>query len=129
MTFIRNADEDSDATESDGEEKEGSRSRSPSPSQGTNVDVKESKDSESVGQVELVPEVPDTADPELTLIYSPGATLARHVGRCIGKLVEVRIAAKYLTVHNKEVAARHLWGTDVYSVDSDCAALVAHAGT
>ena len=42
--------------------------------------------------------------------------------------VEVKIAREFLTLANKEVCCRRLWGTDVYTSDSDLVAVIQHAG-
>mmetsp|Transcript_2528 Transcript_2528/g.5261 ORF Transcript_2528/g.5261 Transcript_2528/m.5261 type:complete len:401 (-) Transcript_2528:375-1577(-) len=45
-----------------------------------------------------------------------------------GQLVEVRIPAEYITNSNRQVRARQLWGTDVYTDDSDLVAVLMHTG-
>ncbi|KAI3434832.1 hypothetical protein D9Q98_002887 [Chlorella vulgaris] len=42
--------------------------------------------------------------------------------------VEVRIPAHCLTSNNRHVRARQLWGTDVYTEDSDLVAVLMHCG-
>ncbi len=41
---------------------------------------------------------------------------------------QVRIPAHCLTSNNRHVRARQLWGTDVYTLDSNLAAAAVHAG-
>lgn len=40
----------------------------------------------------------------------------------MNKVIEVRIPSKFLTLRNKEVQRTQLWGTDVYTDDSDAVA-------
>ncbi|KAK3827408.1 MAG: hypothetical protein J3Q66DRAFT_434162 [Benniella sp.] len=59
--------------------------------------------------------------------YEPALLLPNLEGRenC---LVEVRIASPYLTYDNIKVKRRELWGTDIYTDDSDVVAMLIHAG-
>jgi hypothetical protein len=41
---------------------------------------------------------------------------------------QVRIPAHCLTSNNRHVRARQLWGTDVYTEDSDLVAVLMHCG-
>lgn len=64
---------------------------------------------------------------QMSIAYVPGGMMPK-LQRYLGKIIEVRIPAKYLTVKNREVSSKQLWGTDVYTDDSDavaskCAAL------
>lgn len=61
------------------------------------------------------------ATPIMNLLYMPGGSLP-HPLRLVGKVVDIRIPAKYLTTKNREVATRQVWGTDVYTEDSDIVA-------
>jgi hypothetical protein len=40
----------------------------------------------------------------------------------VNKVIEVRIPSKFLSLRNKEVQRTQLWGTDVYTDDSDAVA-------
>lgn len=42
--------------------------------------------------------------------------------------VQVRIAPQWMTNTNQQVRARQLWGSDVYTEDSDLVAALMHAG-
>lgn len=60
-------------------------------------------------------------------LYSPGIPWP-DLSPYLLHVVEVRIAREFLTLGNKEVMSRRLWGTDVYTSDSDLVAVVHHAG-
>ncbi|CAA0833970.1 Unknown protein [Striga hermonthica] len=45
-----------------------------------------------------------------------------------GPTLEVRIPAKHVTSTNRHVKSGRLWGTDVYTVDSDLVAVLMHIG-
>ncbi|KAF9362940.1 hypothetical protein BGX34_005218 [Mortierella sp. NVP85] len=59
--------------------------------------------------------------------YEPALLLPSLEGR-ENSLVEVRIASPYLTYDNIKVKRRELWGTDIYTDDSDVVAMLIHAG-
>jgi hypothetical protein len=63
----------------------------------------------------------DTSQPILTLIYFPGSSLP-NLSKYADSVIEVRIAAKFLTVRNREVFNRQLWGSDLFTDDSDLVA-------
>ncbi|KAF9183209.1 hypothetical protein BGZ51_004170 [Haplosporangium sp. Z 767] len=60
--------------------------------------------------------------------YDPAQLLPVLQGRenC---LLEVRVASSYLTFDNAKVKKRELWGTDVYTDDSDVVAMLIHSGS
>ena len=43
-------------------------------------------------------------------------------------LVQVKVHERNVSVNNVEVKARHLWGCDVYTDDSDVVAALMHCG-
>ncbi|XP_073129825.1 uncharacterized protein [Henckelia pumila] len=45
-----------------------------------------------------------------------------------GPTLEIRIPAEHVTATNRQVRGGQLWGTDVYTVDSDLVAVLMHAG-
>ncbi|KAG0056200.1 hypothetical protein BGZ83_006109 [Gryganskiella cystojenkinii] len=59
--------------------------------------------------------------------YDPTQLLPAMQGR-ENSLLEVRIASSYLTYDNIKVQKRELWGTDVYTDDSDIVAMLIHSG-
>eukprot|EP01083_Nonionella_stella_P260956 889166_1 len=63
----------------------------------------------------------------LSLLYVPGGMMP-SVASLVGKLIEIRIAAKYLTCRNKDVIKCQVWGDEVYTDDSDAVAILRHAG-
>ena len=72
---------------------------------------------------------PTSADePAASVVYIPGAvlpTLTKYVGR----LLEIRIACRYLSTRSKEVLTRQLWGGEgYYTDDSDAVCLLIHSG-
>eukprot|EP00854_Cymbomonas_tetramitiformis_P014459 gene14459-17089_t len=60
----------------------------------------------------------------------PLRDLHKHLGEGAeeGNTVEVRIPADLITSTNRQVRARQLWGTDVYTDDSDLVAVLMHTG-
>lgn len=60
----------------------------------------------------------------------PLRDLHKHLGEGAeeGNPVEVRIPADSITSTNRQVRARQLWGTDVYTDDSDLVAVLMHTG-
>jgi len=59
-------------------------------------------------------------------LYQPN--LAKPVQNKMNSLVEVLLPAKYLVSDCKTIKLRQLWGTDVYSDDSDLVAVLVHTG-
>ncbi|KAG0271278.1 hypothetical protein BGZ95_000921 [Linnemannia exigua] len=59
--------------------------------------------------------------------YDPAVLLPAMQGK-ENSLLEVRIASTYLTYDNVKVKKREVWGTDVYTDDSDVVAMLIHAG-
>jgi hypothetical protein len=57
----------------------------------------------------------------LIVAYQPGCGMPELKGE-VGKEIEIRVAAKYLSTKNKEVTTRQIWGTDLYTDDSDVVA-------
>ena len=60
-------------------------------------------------------------------LYNPGIPWP-DLSPYLQHVVEVRIAREFLILSNKEVSCRRLWGTDVYTSDSDLVAVIQHAG-
>ncbi|KAI9259364.1 histone deacetylation protein Rxt3-domain-containing protein [Sporodiniella umbellata] len=46
----------------------------------------------------------------------------------VNGLIEVRIPAKYLSFENAQVKKKAVWGTDIYTDDSDIVAMIIHSG-
>jgi len=65
--------------------------------------------------------------PQLLVLYTPGGALP-SLARYDQMLVEVRVQAKYLSTKNREVQRRQLWGSGVYTDDSDTVAVLMHSG-
>ncbi|KAG0299997.1 hypothetical protein BGZ98_009579 [Dissophora globulifera] len=59
--------------------------------------------------------------------YDPTLLLPGMQGK-ENSLLEVRIASVYLTYDNAKVKKREVWGTDVYTDDSDVVAMLIHGG-
>lgn len=66
-------------------------------------------------------------DDDSHLVYSPCVVLPDLAGR-LNSLVEVLLPPKYLVSDSKQVRLRQLWGTDVYTDDSDLVAVLVHMG-
>eukprot|EP00697_Spironema_sp_BW2_P014948 gnl/Spiro4/5614_TR2861_c0_g1_i1.p1 gnl/Spiro4/5614_TR2861_c0_g1~~gnl/Spiro4/5614_TR2861_c0_g1_i1.p1 ORF type:complete len:475 (-),score=111.29 gnl/Spiro4/5614_TR2861_c0_g1_i1:128-1552(-) len=64
---------------------------------------------------------------EAPLQYEPGVVLPGLAHR-IGQSVVVEVLAQHLTTHNKRLRTRQIWGTDLYSADSDVVAMLVHTG-
>ncbi|KAL2553337.1 Histone deacetylation protein Rxt3 [Forsythia ovata] len=45
-----------------------------------------------------------------------------------GPTLEIRISAEHVTATNRQVRGGQLWGTDIYTVDSDLVAVLMHTG-
>lgn len=54
-------------------------------------------------------------------LYTPQLILP-HLETCLNGLMEIRVPARYLTFENARVKKRAVWGTDVYTDDSDIVA-------
>ncbi|KAF9964468.1 hypothetical protein BGZ70_006428 [Mortierella alpina] len=61
------------------------------------------------------------------LRYDPGVLLPGMQGK-ENSLLEVRVASSYLTYDNYKVKKREVWGTDIYTDDSDVVAMLIHSG-
>mmetsp|Transcript_10745 Transcript_10745/g.46539 ORF Transcript_10745/g.46539 Transcript_10745/m.46539 type:complete len:410 (-) Transcript_10745:931-2160(-) len=59
--------------------------------------------------------------------YKEGELLSDHL-KADGALVEVKIPAECTVNTNQQVRSRQLWGTDVYTSDSDVVAALMHTG-
>ncbi|KAF9570218.1 hypothetical protein EC968_002097 [Mortierella alpina] len=59
--------------------------------------------------------------------YDPGVLMPAVQGK-ENSLLEVRVASSYLTYDNYKVKKREVWGTDVYTDDSDIVAMLIHSG-
>jgi len=77
-----------------------------------------------------LPDEPDL-DVQPTIVqkflYNPGFPWPDLSG-CLTHMVEMRVAKEFLSFGNKEVGSSRLWGTDVYTSDSDIVAVIQHAG-
>jgi hypothetical protein len=60
----------------------------------------------------------------LYLPYYPLPDLSDY----IGELIEVRIASDYLSTSNKALMERRIWGSDIYTSDSDAVCILQHSG-
>lgn len=52
-----------------------------------------------------------------TSVYVPGEPLV--LDAALHKLIEVQICAKYITTSSPEIQGSWIWGTDVYTQESD----------
>ncbi|KAF9358127.1 hypothetical protein BGX26_002418 [Mortierella sp. AD094] len=59
--------------------------------------------------------------------YDPTLLLPSMQGK-ENSLLEVRVASPYLTYDNVKVKRRELWGTEIYTDDSDIVAMLIHGG-
>ncbi|KAF9923496.1 hypothetical protein FBU30_006478 [Linnemannia zychae] len=59
--------------------------------------------------------------------YDPAVLLPAMQGN-ENSLLEVRVASTYLTYDNVKVKKREIWGTDIYTDDSDVVAMLIHSG-
>lgn len=69
----------------------------------------------------------DFDDPVASIIYVPSGTMPK-LSKYLGKLVDIRIASKFISLNNYHVQNRTLWGTDIYTDDSDVVAILKHSG-
>ena len=67
------------------------------------------------------------ADEEQLTVYSP-CVVPPLLDSKLNALVEILLPAKHLTSDAKQVRLRQLWGTDVYTDDSDLVAVLVHTG-
>ena len=67
----------------------------------------------------------DASEPDV-LVYAPCVVPA--LKKKMNSLVEVLLPSKYLSGEGKPVKLNQLWGTDVYSDDSDLVAVLVHTG-
>ena len=76
---------------------------------------------------------PDEPDLEIQpaiaqkFLYNPGFPWPDLSGY-LTHMVEIRVGREFLSFNNKEVSNARLWGTDVYTSDSDIVAVIQHAG-
>lgn len=56
--------------------------------------------------------------PLVSFMYTPGSSFP-DLRKYIGGTIEVRIPSVFLSSRNREVVTRQIWGTDVYTDDSD----------
>lgn len=61
-----------------------------------------------------------------TWTYTPGDLLP-ELPEHIGNQLKVYVPARFLTIHNDRVTERQVWGTDIYTDDSDMVAVLVHA--
>lgn len=69
--------------------------------------------------------------PATVVTYREGASLAEHLkldGADGPTAIDIAIPADATSSMNARLRARQLWGTDVYTADSDLVAVLAHAG-
>lgn len=71
--------------------------------------------------------------PELTKLWKEhelGLTMKNGEGMSagLGPTIQIRIPAKLVTTSNHQVRGSQLWGTDVYTDDSDLVAVLMHTG-
>jgi hypothetical protein len=61
--------------------------------------------------------------------YREGENLTKHFAQFPGnKTIEVRIAAECAVSTNQQVRGHQLWGTEIYTTDSDLVAVLMHCG-
>ncbi|KAF7722038.1 hypothetical protein EC973_003760 [Apophysomyces ossiformis] len=60
-------------------------------------------------------------------LYQPDELLPNMSGHING-IFEVRVPARYLSYGNKHIQKRAIWGTDIYTDDSDVVAMAIHSG-
>lgn len=61
------------------------------------------------------------------IVYQP-CVVPSALKSSVNELVEVLLPPKFLTSESKQVRLRQLWGTDVYTDDSDLVAVLVHSG-
>ncbi|CAO3614832.1 unnamed protein product [Mucor fragilis] len=60
-------------------------------------------------------------------LYSPQLSLP-NLEDSVNGVMEIRVPARFLTFENIKVKKRALWGTDIYTDDSDIVAMAIHSG-
>ncbi len=81
------------------------------------------------------PAEPETAQPDKKMrseegdyiVYQP-CVVPNVLRSALNELVEVLLPPKYLVADSRQVRLRQVWGTDVYSDDSDLVAVLVHTG-
>ena len=63
----------------------------------------------------------DAEDP--LIVYQP-AIVPQEFARKVNTLVDVLVPPEFLTIEHKQIRLRHVWGTDVYTDDSDLVAVL-----
>lgn len=63
-----------------------------------------------------------------TVDYEPGKLIIRKYSPYLNSIVQVRVAHRWLTRTNALVSQRALWGSGVYTEDSDLVAALYHEG-
>lgn len=78
--------------------------------------------------LDVPPDLHPDDEPSVSILYVCGGALPK-LQKYLYKIIEVRVPAEDLTLQNKEVSTRKLWGTDTYTDDSDPVAILVHTGT
>jgi hypothetical protein len=86
----------------------------------------DSESEESNESADFPNEVQPLASTE-KFLYKPGVPWP-DLGPYLQQVIEIRVAKEYITPKNKQLVARNLWGSDVYTSDSDIVAVIHHAG-
>lgn len=73
------------------------------------------------------PEKKVRSDESDHIVYEP-CVVPSAFKTSLNELVEVLVPPKYLVSDSRQVRLRQLWGTDVYSSDSDLVAVLVHTG-
>ena len=60
-------------------------------------------------------------------LYMPYYPLP-DLSHLIGELIEFRISAEFLSQSNKAFIERRIWGSDIYTSDSDPVCILQHSG-
>lgn len=68
----------------------------------------------------------DSDDPSALTLYVPGGSFP-SLDFLTHRLIEVRVSASHISTKNYEVQTRKVWGTDVYTDDSDLVAMLLHS--
>lgn len=64
-----------------------------------------------------------------TFFYQPVNCLFPSLVDHLNGILHVRIASRYLTYDNPNIKKRSVWGTDVYTDDSDVVGMIVHGGS
>lgn len=86
----------------------------------------DSESEESIESCEYPVEVQTLTTTE-KFLYKPGVPWP-DLTPYLQQLIEIRVAREYINPRNKQVIARHLWGNDVYTSDSDIVSVIHHVG-